>query len=73
MNNKLEISVILPISSAHARDFEEFFDKSIQSIKKQSVGIGDRVRWDKESEKPYSPIKADDLPLDKFLKSKYNK
>ena len=38
-----------------------------------SVGIGSGTRWDKDSEKKYSPIKADDLPLDKFLKSKYNK
>jgi hypothetical protein len=26
-----------------------------------------------KDEKPYSPIKADDLPLEKFLQSKYNK
>lgn len=38
-----------------------------------SVGVGSGTRWDKDSEKEYSPIKADDLPLDKFLKSKYNK
>ena len=38
-----------------------------------SVGVGGGTRWDKDSEKEWSPIKADDLPLDKFLKSKYNK
>lgn len=38
-----------------------------------SVGIGSGKRWDKDSEKEYNPIKPDDLPLDKFLKSKYNK
>jgi hypothetical protein len=36
-------------------------------------GVGSGERWSKDMEKPYSPIKADDLPLDKFLKSKYNK
>lgn len=37
------------------------------------IGLGAGTRWDKDSEKEWSPIKADDLPLDKFLKSKYNK
>lgn len=35
-----------------------------------SVGIGSSTRWDKDSEKPYSPIKPDDLPLDKFLEKR---
>lgn len=37
------------------------------------IGIGGGTRWDSESEKEWSPIKPSDLPLDKFLKSKYNK
>jgi hypothetical protein len=41
--------------------------------RQSSIGIGGGTRWDKDSEKEWSPIKADDLPLDKFLKSKYNK
>ena len=45
--------------------------------KQSGLGLGAGTRWDSESDrqvsKPYSPIKADDLPLDKFLKSKYNK
>jgi hypothetical protein len=41
--------------------------------RQSSIGIGAGTRWDKDSEKEWSPIKADDLPLDKFLKSKYNK
>ena len=38
-----------------------------------SIGVGSGERWNKDSEKEYNPIKPDDLPLDKFLKSKYNK
>jgi len=41
--------------------------------RQSSIGIGAGTRWDKDREKEWSPIKADDLPLDKFLKSKYNK
>ena len=58
---------------------EEGFDSQMKfrdTMKKNklgSVGIGSGTRWDKDSEKEYSPIKDTDLPLDKFLKSKYNK
>jgi len=58
---------------------EEGFDSGMKfrdAMKKNklgSVGIGAGTRWDKDSEKEYSPIKDTDLPLDKFLKSKYNK
>jgi len=49
------------------------FKESMKKNKMGSVGIGSGTRWDKDSEKEYSPIKDSDLPLDKFLKSKYNK
>lgn len=58
---------------------EESFDSNMKfkdTMKKNKfggIGIGDGTRWDYESEKEYSPIKSTDLPLDKFLKSKYNK
>ena len=38
--------------------------------KMSSVGIGGKVRWDKDSEKEWSPIKPSDMPLEKYLKSK---
>jgi hypothetical protein len=43
-----------------------------------SVGLGGATRWDSESDREvkkggWSPIKPDDLPLEKFAKSKYNK
>ena len=49
------------------------FKSHMGKNKQSSIGIGGGTRWDKDSEKEWSPIKADDLPLDKFLKSKYNK
>jgi hypothetical protein len=49
------------------------FKSHMGKNKQSSIGIGAGARWDKDSEKEWSPIKADDLPLDKFLKSKYNK
>jgi len=49
------------------------FKSHMSKHRPSSIGIGDSKRWDKDSEKEWSPIKDDDLPLDKFLKSKYNK
>jgi glycosyltransferase involved in cell wall biosynthesis len=37
MENKLNLSVILPVKSSLVRDFDEFFKKAIQSIQNQSV------------------------------------
>jgi len=54
-------------------DKELKFRDAMKKNKMGSVGIGSGTRWDKDSEKEYSPIKDTDLPLDKFLKSKYNK
>jgi len=48
--------------------FKDFMRKNKQS----PIGIGGGTRWDSESEKEWSPIKPTDMPLDKFLKSKYN-
>jgi len=39
MNNKLSLSVILPIKSSKAKDFDEYFEKAITSIKTQTVEI----------------------------------
>ena len=59
-------------------DDEEFqnkmrFRERVRRNLPGSVGMGSGKRWDKDSEKEYNPIRPDDLPLDKFLKSKYNK
>lgn len=51
MENNVNISVILPISSAHGKDFDELFDKAIESLKKQSIGIGELVIVHTDEEK----------------------
>lgn len=38
MENKLSVSVVLPLKSSLEKDFSELFDKSIQSIKNQTAG-----------------------------------
>lgn len=48
--------------------FRDFMKKNKPSS--SSIGSG---RWDASTNKPYNPIKPTDLPLDKFLSSKYNK
>ena len=37
MENKLSLSIILPIKSSKVKDFEEYFNKAITSIKSQTV------------------------------------
>ena len=39
MNNKFPVSIILPIKSSKSKNFEEYFNKAIQSIHTQKVGI----------------------------------
>ena len=43
MNNTLSISVILPIKSSKAKDFDDYFEKAITSLKNQQVGIEELV------------------------------
>jgi len=43
MENKISLSVILPIRSSKARNFDEYFDKSIQSILNQSLVLDELV------------------------------
>ena len=39
MSNKLSISVILPLKSSKARNFDEYFEKAITSLKSQQTQI----------------------------------
>jgi hypothetical protein len=39
MENILDITIILPIKSAVVKDFEEYFDKAVQSVKNQKVKV----------------------------------
>ena len=60
-------------------DYEEEYDDvdDFESIKrKKNIKPAEhhgRSEWRKEWEKPYSPIKPTDLPLDKFLASRKSK
>ena len=39
MNEKLSLSIILPIKSSKSKDFNDYFEKAITSIKSQTVGV----------------------------------
>lgn len=43
MENKLSLSIILPIKSSKVKDFEDYFNKAIESIKNQQVDIEELV------------------------------
>jgi hypothetical protein len=43
MSNKLSLSVILPIKSSKAKDFEDYFEKAISSLKTQQVGFEELI------------------------------
>ena len=43
MNNTLSVSVILPIKSSKTKDFDDYFEKAITSLKNQQVGIEELV------------------------------
>jgi len=43
MENKLSLSIILPIKSSKVKDFEDYFNKAIESIKNQQIDIEELV------------------------------
>lgn len=43
MKNKLSVSIILPIKSSKPKDFEDYFNKAIDSIKNQKVDIEELI------------------------------
>lgn len=43
MEEKLNLSVILPIKSSVVQNFDEYFDKAIKSLKNQSVGFEELI------------------------------
>lgn len=43
MENKFDVSVILPIKSSKALNFAEFFEKCIESLKTQKTGINELI------------------------------
>lgn len=55
---KLDLSVILPIKSSKAIDFNEYFNKAIESLKKQKVGFNELII-----------VHCDETSLKEFLSS----
>lgn len=43
MENKINLSVILPVSSYFHKDFEDYFTKAVESVKKQQVSINELI------------------------------
>jgi glycosyltransferase involved in cell wall biosynthesis len=43
MENKIPVSIILPIKSSKTKNFDEYFDKAINSIKNQEVGVNEII------------------------------
>jgi hypothetical protein len=43
MSNKLSLSVILPIKSSKTKNFEDYFEKAISSLKTQQVGFEELI------------------------------
>jgi hypothetical protein len=45
-------------------------DSHTRNNRQSDFGIGAGTRWDKDSEKEWSPIKPSDMPLEKYLKTR---
>jgi glycosyltransferase involved in cell wall biosynthesis len=43
MENKISVSIILPIKSSKAKDFEDYFNKAIESINNQQIDVEELV------------------------------
>jgi hypothetical protein len=65
----------LDIENKYNNDDDEFQrEMNLSSYRKNnrqsSIGIGDVTRFDKDSDKKWSPIKPSDMPLEKYLKTR---
>ena len=61
MEEKLNLSVILPIKSAVVKDFDEFFDKAIKSLKIQQIGFNELIIVHTQEEQLVSKLKSYDF------------
>ncbi len=43
MENNFNVSIILPIRSAVVRDFDDYFEKAILSLKQQQTNINELI------------------------------
>ena len=51
MKETLDVTVILPIKSSLPRDFDEYFDRAIQSLKNQKTGYKELIIVASQEEK----------------------
>jgi glycosyltransferase involved in cell wall biosynthesis len=70
MENKLSVSIILPIKSSKAKDFEDYFKKAIESIHNQQIDVEELVIVHTNEESLVSFLDSYDfgkLEVNKFL------
>ena len=61
MENKLDVSVILPIKSALAKDFDEYFEKAVKSVQLQQTGIKELIIVHSSEEQLVTKLKSYDF------------
>ncbi len=73
MENILDITIILPIKSSVVRDFDEYFDKAVTSVKNQKVKIKELLIVTTPEEKLNAHIEAYDFGDLNFRKIVWDK
>ena len=61
MENKINVSVILPVASSFCKDFDEYFTKAIDSLKNQQMGVNELVLVHTDEEKLVNYINSFDF------------
>ena len=67
MEEKLNLSVILPIKSAVVKDFDEFFDKAIKSLKLQKIAFNELLIVHTSEEQLVNKLQSYDFESLKML------
>ena len=73
MENILDITIILPIKSSVVRDFDEYFDKAVTSVKNQKIKIKELLIVTTPEEKLNAHIEAYDFGDLNFRKIVWDK
>ena len=63
MKETLDVTVILPIKSSLPRDFDEYFDRAIQSLKNQKTGYKELIIVASQEEKLQNYLKQYDFQV----------
>jgi glycosyltransferase involved in cell wall biosynthesis len=72
MEKKLNLSVILPLKSAVVKDFDEYFDKCIKSLKVQKVPFNELLIVHTVEEQLVEKLKNYDKFIVKIIQVFYN-